>query len=103
MKIKNLPKEYFEENELYAKTFRQKLKWGYISCFFSKTKNNKYNIEVYFTDTETGSDKTITIKRNLSFTKESKIIDYARKVCVKYFENLDIFKNIKKNIELLKI
>ena len=69
--MKKIPKKYLQSNETLGYKNKIKLQKGFITYFVSKTNKNTWNYEIYWTDTRTGSDTTLVIKKNQKFNISS--------------------------------
>jgi len=77
------------------------LKWGYVHVYAQRRKNKNWNYQVYWTNTETGSDNTLALKRNQKHSDIKAVVYECLCICRNYFENHETRTKIESNIEKL--
>lgn len=102
MKLKKTKKIYWDKNVVESYNSKIKLKWGYVTFYLHKTNKDRWNYELYWTDTETGSDNTIEIEKNVDFDDIDSATNYIIGIACDYFSDHPMLNKINQNISMLE-
>lgn len=102
MKLKKTKKIFWGKNVVECYHSKIKLKWGHITFYLEKTNKDKWNYQLYWTDTDTGSDKTIETEKNLDFDDIDNATNYIISTASDYFSDHPILNKINANISILE-
>lgn len=78
-----------------------KLKWGIVNIWIQHRNNYNWDYQVYWTDTDTGSDNTLEMKKNQKFKGIEPVVAHALKIVRDYFEEHETKLRIEDNISKL--
>ncbi len=73
---------------------------GYVAYYIHERNNGKFDFEVYWTNTDTGSDTTMYIEKKQEFENLDEVHRYVLGLCEDFFADMKLRSKIEKTIEM---
>ena len=98
MKYKKMLKRDLDKNDVEGFHGKMKLYWGYLTFYARRNIKNKWSFELYWTNTDTGQDNTLAIKKNRAYDSIDDLFYEMTEIARDYFEDHEMLEKIMNNI-----